>query len=40
MKCLWRTAEEPWTGGNTAESHVAGGAITVSSLSPHASMGS
>jgi len=38
-KCLWRKARQPWKQGDTAESHVGGGAITIASLSPHASIG-
>ena len=30
---------QPWKQGDTAESHVGGGAITIASLSPHASIG-
>jgi len=37
-KCLWRKAGQLWKQGHTAESHVAGGAITIASLPPHASM--
>ena len=33
----WWEARQPWKQGNAAESHVEGGAITVASLSPHAS---
>ena len=39
-KCLWRKAEQPWKQGDTAESHIAVGAITIASLSPHSSIGS
>ena len=39
-KCLWRKAEQPWKQGDTAESHVGGGAITIDSLSPQASISS
>jgi len=39
-KCLWRKARQPWKQGDTAESHIGGGAITVASLSPHASISS
>ena len=39
-KYPWRKAGQPWKPGDTAESHVAGGAITVASLSPYASIGS
>ena len=38
--CLWRKARQPWKQGNITESHVGGGAITVASLSPHASISS
>ena len=38
-KCLWRKAGQPWKQGNTAESCIVGGAITIASLSPHASIG-
>ena len=38
-KCLWRKARQPWKQGDTAESHVADRAITIASLSPHASDG-
>ena len=31
--CLWRKARQPWKQGDTAESHVRGGAITIASLS-------
>ena len=31
-KCLWRKARQPWKQGNTAESLVGGGAITIASL--------
>ena len=34
-KCLWRKARQPWKQGDTAESHVGGGTITIASLSPH-----
>jgi len=30
----WRKAGQPWKQGNTAESWVGGGAITITSLSP------
>ena len=33
-KCLWRKARQPWKQGDTAESHVGSGAITIASL-PH-----
>ena len=39
-KCLWRKARQPWKQGNTAESHKGGGVITLTSLSPHASISS
>ena len=39
-KCLWRKARQPWKQGDTAESHVGGGSITIGSLSPPAMMGS
>ena len=39
-KCLWRKARQPWKQGDTAESHVGGGAITIAFLSPQASIGS
>ena len=39
-KCLWRKARQPWKQGNIAESRVRGGAITIASLPPHASIGS
>ena len=31
-KWLWRKARKPWKQGNTAESHIGGGAITIASL--------
>ena len=37
-KRLWRKARQPWEQGDTAESHVESGAITIASLSPHASI--
>ena len=38
-KCLWRKARQPWKQGDTAESHVGGGVITIlSSLTWHASI--
>ena len=37
-KYLWRKAGKPWKQGNTANSHVGGGAITIASLAPHASL--
>ena len=39
-KCLWRKARQPWKQGNTAESCIGGEAVTLASLSPHASTGS
>ena len=36
-KCLWRKARQPWKQGNTAESCIVGGAITIACLSPHTS---
>ena len=39
-KCLWRKARQPWRQGDTAESRVGGGAMTIASDSPHASIGS
>ena len=39
-KCLWRKARQPWKQGNTTKSHIVGGAITIGSLSPQASIGS
>ena len=39
-KCLWRKAGQPWKQGNNAELCIGGGAITIASLSPHASIGS
>ena len=39
-KCRWKKARQPWKQGDTAELHVAGGAITIASLSPQASIGS
>ena len=38
-KCLWRKTRQPWKQGSTAESHIEGGAITIASLSSHASTG-
>ena len=38
-KCLWRKAGQPWKQGNTAESWVGSGAITIASLFPHTSIG-
>ena len=39
-KYLWRKARQPWKQGDTAESHIVGGAITIASLSPNASISS
>jgi len=39
-KCLWKKARQPLKQGDTAESHIGVGAITIASLSPKASMGS
>ena len=39
VKYLWRKARQPRKQGDAAESHVGGGASTVASLSPHASIG-
>ena len=39
-KCLWWKARQPWKQGDTAESRVGGGAMTIASDSPHASIGS
>ena len=39
-KCWWGKARQPWKQGNTAESRVGGGAMTIASLSPHSSTGS
>ena len=39
-KCLWRKARQPQKLGDTAESHIAGGASTIASLSPDTSIGS
>jgi len=39
-KFLWRKAGQPWKQGDTAESSVVGGAITIASLSQHISIGS
>ena len=36
-KFLWRKTRQPWRQGDTAESRAVGGAITVVSLSHHAS---
>ena len=37
-KCLWRKAGQPWKQGDTAESCVGGGAITIASLPPQVSI--
>ena len=37
-KCLWRKARQPRKQGDTAESHIGDGAITIASLSPPASL--
>ena len=39
-KCLWRKVRQPWKQGDTAESCVEGGAITMTSLSPKGSISS
>ena len=39
-KCLWREAGQPWKQGNTAESHIEDGTITIASLSPAGSISS
>ena len=39
-KCLWRKARQPWKQGDTAESCVGDGAVTLASFSPQASKGS
>ena len=39
-KCLWMKARQLWKQGDTGESCIVGGAITIVSHSPHASMGS
>jgi len=39
-KCQWRKARQLWKQGDTAESCTEGGAITIASLSPHASISS
>ena len=39
-KCQWRNARQPWKQGDTAESPVGDAAITIASLSPHASISS
>ena len=33
-------SQEPWNQGNTAESHLRGGAVTTASLPPHSSISS
>ena len=35
-KCLWRKARQPWKQGDTVESRVVGGAITIASVPPPA----
>ena len=35
-KYLWRKARQPWKQGDTSESCIVGGAITIASLSPWA----
>ena len=37
-KCLWRKAGQPWKQGDTAESCIGGGSITIASFSPQASI--
>ena len=37
-RCLWRKARQPLKQGDTAESRVGGGAITIASFFPHASI--
>ena len=39
-KCLWRKSRQPWKQGDSAESRIGNGAITIASLSPQASIGS
>ena len=39
-KCLWRKVRQPWKQGDTAESCVGCGDITIASLSPHTSISS
>jgi len=34
-KYLWRKAGQPWKQGDSAESHIGSGTITIVSLSPH-----
>ena len=38
-KCWWRKARQPWKQGDTAESHIVDGAITMDSFSPRAIKG-
>ena len=35
---VWRKPRQPWKQGDTAESRIWDGAITIASLSPHARM--
>ena len=39
-ECLWRKARQPWKQGDTAESCVGGGTITIASLTPHTNISS
>ena len=39
-KYLWRKAGQPWKQGDPAESHIEGGAVTIASHSPQASISS
>ena len=39
VNLVWKP-RQPWKQGNTAESHVEGGDITIASLFPHASISS
>ena len=39
-KCLWRKARQPWKQGDTEESCIGGGAITIASVSPKAGISS
>ena len=39
-QCLWRNDRQPWKQGNTTESHIESGAITIASLPQHASIDS
>ena len=39
-KCQWRRARQSWKQGDTAESCIGGGVITIPSLSPKASISS